>query len=119
LHSTSSYQQEIPAKSLILTHFSQRYPKIPPLNNKKAIGEEDGNNEMRKKRKDMPIVFAFDFMKLTPNTVDLASELTPALRLLYSEGSEDPDEAESEEKVSTSAKELLAVPGVFAAKGAL
>jgi len=107
------------AKSLILTHFSQRYPKIPPLNNKKAIGEEDGNNEMRKKRKDMPIVFAFDFMKLTPNTVDLASELTPALRLLYSEGSEDPDEAESEEKVSTSAKELLAVPGVFAAKGAL
>ena len=105
------------AKALILTHFSQRYPKIPPLNSKKKAKDEDSNNEMRKKRKDMPIVFAFDFMKLTPNIVDLASELTPALRLLYSETDEEDDEAGSEEKVSS--KELMAVPGLFAAKGAL
>jgi len=102
------------AKALILTHFSQRYPKIPPLNNKKAK-QEESNDGMKKK--DMPIVFAFDFMKLTPNTVDLASELTPALRLLYSETDEEDDEAGSEEKVSS--KELMAVPGLFAAKGAL
>ncbi|KAL7526675.1 hypothetical protein ACHAXR_002120, partial [Thalassiosira sp. AJA248-18] len=94
------------AKSLVLTHFSQRYPKIPPLKKTKDEG----------KTKEIPIAFAFDFMRLTPNTIGLAAELTPALRLLYPrEGDDDADMAI--EKVT--AKELLAVPGVFAAKGVL
>ena len=95
------------AKSLVLTHFSQRYPKIPPLNQPK-----EGD-----KRKEIPISFAFDFMKLTPNTIELAAQLTPALRLLYSD--EEAEESEMTVEKTTAAKELMAVPGVFAAKGAL
>ena len=95
------------AKSLVLTHFSQRYPKIPPLNQPK-----EGD-----RRKEIPISFAFDFMKLTPNTIELAAQLTPALRLLYSD--EEADESEVTVEKTTAAKELMAVPGVFAAKSVL
>jgi len=94
------------AKSLVLTHFSQRYPKLPPLNESK---DEEKANEI-------PIAFAFDFMRLAPNTIDLAAKLTPALRLLY------PGEGDDESEMATgkvTAKELMAVPGVFAAKGVL
>lgn len=55
-------------------------------------------------------------MRLTPNTIDLAAQLTPALRLLYP--GEGGDEAEMATK-SNSAKELMAVPGVFAVQGVL
>ena len=94
------------AKSLVLTHFSQRYPKIPPL---KEINDREQATET------IPIAFAFDFLRLTPNTVKLAAELTPALRLLY------PREGDDEEETikKPTAKDLMAVPGVFAAKGVL
>jgi hypothetical protein len=39
-----------------------------------TLSEKDQNNGM-------PIVFAFDFMRLTPKTVNLAAKLTPAMRL--------------------------------------
>jgi ribonuclease Z len=93
------------AKSLVLTHFSQRYPKIPPMERTK-----DSETEI-------PIVFAFDFMKLTPGiSIDLAAKLTPALRLLY------PDEGVDEEETAiekTVAKELMTIPGLFAVNGIL
>lgn len=94
------------AKSLVLTHFSQRYPKISQM--KRAKDSENG----------MPIVFAFDFMRLTPNMVGLAAKLTPAMRLLYPE----PDEGVDEEETAiedTTAKELMTVPGIFAVNGVL
>lgn len=98
------------ARSLVLTHFSQRYPKIPPLPAKHV---EDDSRESS-----MPIAFAFDFMRVTPQTIGLAARLTPALRLLYPrEGADESEEADVEPKVS--AKEIMAVPGVFAAKGVL
>jgi ribonuclease Z len=100
------------AKSLILTHFSQRYPKIPPLN----LDRRDQTTV-----RGMPIVIAFDLMRLRKQSIVLASRLTPALRLLYpNEGNTNDsgmlvdDEAEN----STAAK-LLLVPGLFATKGIL
>ena len=95
------------AKSLVLTHFSQRYPKLPSLTKTNDIGPATN---------DIPITFAFDFLRLTPRTIYLASELTPALRLLYPR--EEVDEADMITENIT-AKELLSVPGVFAAKGVL
>ena len=106
------------AKSLVLTHFSQRYPKIPPLNSSKTNDNANGGVP----KKEIPIVFAFDFMKLTPSTIDLASKLTPAMRLLYSGGDEEEEdggEVEQADDKGVAAKELMSVPGVFAAKGVL
>jgi len=97
------------AKSLVLTHFSQRYPKIPSL--KKSEDKEKAAEEIS-----IPVAIAFDFMRLTPNTIDLAAKLTPALRLLYPR--EGGDEAEMATEMER-AKELMARPGVFAAKGVL
>ena len=93
------------AKSLVLTHFSQRYPKISQMNRTK-----DQNNGM-------PIVFAFDFMRLTPKTVNLAAKLTPAMRLLYPESDDGDVDEESIEK--TAVKDLMGIPGVFAMNGVL
>ncbi len=93
-----SVATEMNAKSLALTHFSQRYPKIPQM--KKVI---DGEKESG-----IPIIFAFDFMRLKPNTFELAAKLTPALRMLY------PGD-ESEKLIEhITAKEILGVPGLFA-----
>ena len=65
----------------------------------------------------IPIVFAFDFMRLTPGiTIDLAAKLTPALRLLYPDEGVDVDETAIEKTV---AKELMTIPGIFAVKGIL
>jgi ribonuclease Z len=103
------------AKALILTHFSQRYPKIPPLNKK----ERDVQTLA-----EVPIAFAFDFLRLKQNSISLASKLTPALRLLYPGDSEvdgDDNEALEDDAVGSvsSAKALMSMPGVFAAKGVL
>jgi ribonuclease Z len=98
------------ARSLILTHFSQRYPKIPRI-------DLEGKYEI-------PIVIAFDFMRLGKDSMLLASKLTPALRLLYPDGDR-VDEIEAAQvndgngSSNAAAKDLMSVPGVFAAKGIL
>jgi ribonuclease Z len=97
------------AKSLVLTHFSQRYPKIPRLSPK-------GRNDQPIKA--IPIVIAFDFMRLRKDSVLLASKLTPALRLLYPDGDRD-GEIEGDDANNAEARDLMSVPGVFAAKGIL
>ena len=99
--------REMNAKSLVLTHFSQRYPKLPSLTNTNDIGPATNG---------VPTAFAFDFLRLTPKTIHLAAELTSALRLLYPR-----EEVEETDMVvdKVTAKELLSVPGVFAAKGVL
>ena len=84
-------------KCLVLTHFSQRYPKIPPIPTR--TGEVS-----------FPIVFAFDFMKLRPHTLSMASKLTPALRLLFPEDDTD-DGKDTTEAIST---DVLSIPGAFA-----
>lgn len=93
------------AKSLVLTHFSQRYPKISQM--KRTKDQEIG----------MPIVFAFDFMRLTPKSVNLAAKLAPAMRLLYPESNDGDAKEVSIEKAA--AKDLMSIPGVFAVNGVL
>lgn len=90
--------KEMQSKCVILTHFSQRYPKIPPT---PAVTDAGGHR--------MPVIFAFDYMRLTPQTLRCASKLTPALRLLY------PEEDEMKTKTdATAAEAILSTPGLFA-----
>jgi len=74
--------KKMEAKAVLLTHFSQRYPKIPPLPHEKidsSVCVESNSNA----GKELLAIFAFDFMTLNPGNLLLASKLTPALRLLY------------------------------------
>lgn len=87
--------EDMKAKAVILTHFSQRYPKVPPVASEHSA----------------PIVFAFDFVRVTPENLLLAADLTPAMRLLYAE------DAEEEEDIE--AKDAMGVPGLFAQTGIL
>ena len=94
------------AKSVVLTHFSQRFPKIPPITK---------NDTPSSFNQDIPVVFAFDYMRLTPTNLLSASKMTPALRLLYPQDTtvDGDDEDEVEEEVGS---EALAIPGLFAQK---
>ena len=92
--------EDMRAKAVILTHFSQRYPKVPPV--------------AKSTRHNAPIVFAFDFTRVTPENLLVAADLTPAMRLLYSE-----ETAEKDDGISNEAKEAMAVPGLFAQKDIL
>ena len=93
-------------KCIVLTHFSQRYSKIPPL---PSQSEDDYP---------FPIIYAYDFMKLQPHTLFVASKLTPALRLLFADDLADssndetnlPDPIES----SSNGAHVLSIPGAFA-----
>jgi ribonuclease Z len=107
-HSTAGEALEVGkkmrAKAVVLTHFSQRYPKLPHL-------------KQSDETQHVPIVFAFDFMRITPATLTIAAQLTPALRLLYPEDEANPDGTPiGEEEGETSAKTILSVPGLFAQK---
>jgi ribonuclease Z len=94
--------QEMNAKTILLTHFSQRYPKIPLLPTPDATtGEFSG----------MIVIPAFDFMRITQFNIASAAKITPALQVLYPES---PPENESSE-----AQHILAVPGLFAQKDLL
>jgi ribonuclease Z len=85
-------------KCVVLTHFSQRYPKIPPIPTQ-TCGEDT-----------FPIIFAFDFMKLQPHTLFMASKLTPALRLLFPEDSTEI----KNDSTQANSTDILSIPGVFA-----
>jgi ribonuclease Z len=104
------------AKAVVLTHFSQRYPRIPPLG--QAV---NGSNAASDQELRPHIIFAFDFMKLTPNTIAVASALTPALRLLYpsQEEGDSSNEANPIDSLVSTTKEILSVPGLFAQKDLL
>jgi ribonuclease Z len=88
------------AKAIVLTHFSQRYPRIPPL--KKTEIESAAMSSAT-----IPIIFAFDFATFSPGNLLAASRLTPALRLLYPE---DDSGCEPDQTVLSA----LEVPGLFA-----
>ena len=108
------------AKNTILTHFSQRYPKIPPIPEAdRSIDGQDKNHNPP-----TPIVFAFDFMTLSKTNIHLASKLTEALRLLYppeGEDATDDEQGENEllEKGLQMAKDAMSIPGLFAQDGLL
>jgi ribonuclease Z len=95
-----SVAKRMGAKACVLTHFSQRYPRIAPL------CEEDAQLPF-------PVAFAFDFMKITPDNIALASNLTSSLRMLYPDD-EMEDEKEEMDETKRKAQALLSTPGLFA-----
>lgn len=103
--------RQMEAKHVILTHFSQRYPKVPPLSSPPPTTLTPTTQA---------VIFAFDFMTLRPDTMDLAAQLTPALRLLYpgeeKEGRADDgdDDIDATEASSEMAMAALSQPGLFA-----
>jgi len=62
--------QDMEAKNAIMTHFSQRYAKIPTLEE-----FEEAEN----------VGIAFDFTTVTPSTVDVIRPTYPALKILFKE----------------------------------
>ena len=62
---------------------------------------------------DMRIIFAFDYQRLTPDSLRLASLVTPALRLLYPEDVTDQNK-EGHGSLDEEAEKTLATPGLFA-----
>lgn len=82
------------AKHIVLTHFSQRYPKTaPPCQHETAV-------------------FAHDYMRLTPESMSLAKAMTSAIRRMY------PEEPTLITKDAITAKSaeasMLSEPGLFA-----
>lgn len=63
------------ARRLLLTHFSQRYPKIPVFGD-----DDDGDNSQRP---DMPVLVAFDHMRVRLGDFHDAAAFLPALQKLY------------------------------------
>jgi ribonuclease Z len=109
------------AKACILTHFSQRYPKIPMLraaentDNATNTGSTTNTTSLSSQSSPpggMPVIHAFDFMTITPSNIPAASKLTPALQMLYLDGSEDSVLNGSAE--TSDARAALEVPGLFA-----
>ena len=89
-------------QNLILTHFSQRYPRIPPI-------QKEGE------KVDFPIAIAFDYMRVKDGDVGIAAKMTPSLRLLYPD-SENCYESLDVNPHEPSANEILSAPGAFANK---
>ncbi|KAK3942359.1 hypothetical protein QBC46DRAFT_379994 [Diplogelasinospora grovesii] len=79
-HSTMSEALDIgrqmQARRILLTHFSQRYPKIP------VISEESQNQNQAV---DRSVLFAFDYMRVKLGEFKHAEAYLPALRRLYAE----------------------------------
>lgn len=100
-----SVARDMQALCIVLTHFSQRYPRIPPASN--CEKESDSPS--------LKVVFAFDHMQLTPGNLGLASRITPAVRLLYPENAED----EVINSVNENVLQALSTPGLFARKEVL
>lgn len=86
---------EMEAKFVCLTHFSQRYPKMQPIN-KDQVG-------------DIEVIFAFDNLNLKPDTLKTFASLVPALRKLYP----DLEEGDNEEE-ENDARRIMNTPGTFA-----
>ncbi|EAQ91458.1 hypothetical protein CHGG_03393 [Chaetomium globosum CBS 148.51] len=68
--------RQMEARRILLTHFSQRYPKLPVVD-EKAL-ETDG-------RHDMDVLFAFDMMRVKLGEFKQAGLFLPALRDLLKE----------------------------------
>ena len=98
------------AGTVILTHFSQRYPKFLDDTNDLSP-TADSSNEGRSQE----VIFAFDGMILRPHTTSLAAKLTNNMSKLYSSKEENDDDVIDKINVSTvSSKEILNTPGLFA-----
>lgn len=69
--------RQMKAKNVVLTHFSQRYQKLPRLG---TLGESaKGGSE-----EPMPVAVAFDFMRVKVKDIACSQAYTPALMKLFS-----------------------------------
>jgi ribonuclease Z len=73
--------RQMKARRILLTHFSQRYPKLPVVSEEavRAQDEEGG-------KRDVEVLFAFDMMRVRLGEFKQAKMFLPALRELLSEG---------------------------------
>jgi ribonuclease Z len=71
------------ARRILLTHFSQRYPKLPTVNDRKL---KAGTG------RDVEVLFAFDMMRVKLGEFKQAKAYLPALRELLQEGERDDGE---------------------------
>ncbi|KAH8902586.1 hypothetical protein BR93DRAFT_947971 [Coniochaeta sp. PMI_546] len=71
--------RDMGARNVLLTHFSQRYPRLPGVGGEVA-GRDEGDGEAPP-----PVVFAFDFMRVRLGEFRRAREFLPALQRLYAE----------------------------------
>ncbi|KAJ9149663.1 Ribonuclease Z 1 [Coniochaeta hoffmannii] len=95
--------KEMRAKNVLLTHFSQRYPKLPEVGN---VGEGKGG---------APVVFAFDFMRVRLGEFRAAREFLGALQRLYNDEGDGQGDGEREMRIQ---KALMKRGKDFAKNGA-
>ena len=87
-------------KHILITHFSQRYPRLPKL-----------------PPENTHVIPAFDFMRITSSNIDKCSLMTPMLKMLYPEDSGSENDADGE--ILTEAQTTLEEPGYFARQNIL
>ncbi|KXX76880.1 Ribonuclease Z 1 [Madurella mycetomatis] len=75
--------RKMEARRILLTHFSQRYPKLPIVNEESLKKGDDGDSV-----KDVEVLFAFDHMRIRLGEFKQAKEFLPALRELLKEDEE-------------------------------
>jgi ribonuclease Z len=92
--------KQMQAKTTLLTHFSQRYPRLPKL-----------------PPENTHVIPAFDFMRITPSNIDKCSLMTPLLKMLYPEDSGSEDNGGDE--ILTESRTTLQQPGYFARQNIL
>lgn len=84
-HSTMSealgVARDMRARRVLLTHFSQRYPKIPVVGDDQAAPAAGGEDAAG----DMSVLFAFDYMGVKLADFKKAEAFLPALHKLYNE----------------------------------
>lgn len=91
--------RKMEARRVLLTHFSQRYPKMQaPVLDELENTEQQGGKKGKKDR--MVVLYAFDYMRVKLGEFKMAERFLPALRELYgeleSEEGEEPDDQEVE-----------------------
>jgi len=84
------------AKNLLLTHFSQRYPKITDLNAKAAVVEgAEASLPERAPSLARPVIgLAFDFASIPIGSMWKMERYTPALEQLFAETADAVEDAE-------------------------
>ncbi|KAI5805591.1 hypothetical protein DFH27DRAFT_524078 [Peziza echinospora] len=97
-HSTTSEAikagLDMGARTLFLTHFSQRYPKLPVI-----ATEGHGGHKMK-------VALAFDMMRMKVGEIGRFETFIPALRELYKDEAEEEDEVMVDGDVVEEAKKV-------------
>ncbi|KAH7632034.1 hypothetical protein B0T09DRAFT_113688 [Sordaria sp. MPI-SDFR-AT-0083] len=97
-HSTASEALDVGkkmgARRVLLTHFSQRYPKMQAP----VLDELEGSEEKKGLGGDRTVVlYAFDYMKIKLGEFKMAERFLPALRELYGELENEEEDVEVKE----------------------